>query len=62
MKVVSVSGNTLTVEENGKQSQKNIAQNATVTINGNAGKLSDLQAGDTVSLSGNPATSVSATR
>jgi hypothetical protein len=38
------------------------APKCTVTLNGKAAKLDDLQKGDTVSLSGNPATSVAATR
>lgn len=39
-----------------------IAPGATVTLNGKPSALGSLKAGDTVSLSGDPATSVSATR
>lgn len=55
----SVSGNTLTFDDG---STKSVASGASVTLNGSPAKLSDLKAGDNVSCSGDPATSVSATR
>jgi len=39
-----------------------IADNATCTINGQGAKVADLQDDDTISLTGDPATSVSVTR
>ena len=39
-----------------------IADTATCTINGQGAKVADLQEDDTISLTGDPATSVSATR
>lgn len=55
----SVLGDTITFDDD---STHTVAPNAAVTLNGKTAKLADLKAGDNVSLSGNPATSVSASR
>jgi hypothetical protein len=61
-KFVTVSGSTITLGHPGKDdTTHSVAAGATVTRDGVAAKLTDLQAGDHVSLSGDPATSVSAT-
>lgn len=61
---VSLKGDTLTLSHGGNKAdtRHSVSKDATVTINGTAGKLADLQASDDVSLSGDPVSSVSATR
>lgn len=62
-KFVSTSGNDITLSHGNKgETTHAVAPDATVTIDGDEGKLADLKAGDDVSLSGNPATSVVAHR
>lgn len=59
----SFSGNTLVLSHDGDpETSHEVAPDATVTLNGKAAKMADLKVGDTVALSGDPATSVSATR
>lgn len=57
--VKSVSGNVITFDDD---STHECEAKASVTCNGKACKLSELKAGDSVSLTGDPATVVSATR
>lgn len=59
----SVSGNTLEVaDDDGNTASHSVAPNATVTLDGKKATLADLKAGDSVTLTGDPATSVTATR
>jgi len=59
----SVSGNTLVLSHDGDpDTSHSVATDAVVTVNGLAAKLADLQAGDDVSLSGDPAKTVAASR
>lgn len=59
----SVSGNSIVVEDSdGNKRTVSVSKEATVTLDGKASKLSELKAGDGVEVSGDPATSVSATR
>ena len=60
---VSLSGNTITVNDNGgAQKTLTVDANAKVTLNGKAGKLDDLKPGDKLSLSGDPVTTINASR
>lgn len=59
----SVSGNSLVLTlSDGSDSTRSVAPGAAVTLDGKSALLADLKAGDTVTLSGDPASSVSATR
>jgi hypothetical protein len=61
---VSLKNETITLSHGGNKKDTTHAVDpaCTATINGNTAKLADLQAGDDVSLSGDPVTSVSAKR
>lgn len=59
----SVSNNTLHfTDNNGDDQSVSVVNNVSVTLNGKSSKLADLKAGDAIQVSGDPATSVSATR
>ena len=59
----SLSGQVITFEkDDGSSGTQNVAANASITLNGKPAKLADLKDGDLVSFSGDPATSVTATR
>lgn len=61
--ITAISGNTLSLShDDGTTSDRNVDTSATVTLNGTRAKFADLKVGDKVSLSGDPATSVTATR
>lgn len=60
---VSCKNGTITLSHGNKANTDHAVEPmATVTLNGDPSALTDLQAGDKVNLSGDPATSVSATR
>lgn len=61
---VSLKGNTVTLSHGGNKpdTTHSVKADATVTLNGATAKLTDLLAGDHVDISGDPATSVTATR
>lgn len=61
---VDASGLTVNVshDDGSPDTKHKIDKSATVTLNGKPAKLGDLQAGDTVVVSGSPATSVAAKR
>lgn len=62
---VSVAGQVVTLSHPGtRQSDSNhdVDAGATVALNGKACKLSDLKAGDAITLAGNPAVTVDAKR
>lgn len=54
--------NEVTLSDAGGNETTTNVQGATVTLNGNAAKLSDLKTGDAVKLNGDPVSSVVATR
>jgi hypothetical protein len=60
----SFSGTTMVLSDDagGADTSVEIAPNATVTLDGNNVSMDKLRAGDTVQSSGNPATSITATR
>lgn len=60
---VSVSGQVVTLShDKGATTNHDVDAGATVALNNKAAKLSDLKAGDEITLSGNPAVTVDATR
>lgn len=62
---VSLKGSTVTLSHPGTRqpdSTHDVDAAAVITLDGKTAKLTDLQAGDRVSLGGNPATTVTATR
>ena len=63
-KFKSFAGSTLVLSDDagGPDASVPVAPNATVTLDGNNVAMDKLRAGDTVQTSGNPATSVTATR
>lgn len=60
---ISLFDGSMTLGHNGDpESDHDIADDATVTLNKKPATLAELQVGDEISLSGDPATSVTATR
>lgn len=60
---VSVSGNTVTLSHGNKpETVREVATDATITLDSKPASLTDLRPGDEVTLSGDPATLVKATR
>jgi hypothetical protein len=59
---VSLDNYTLTLSGDGGETRHDVMPTATVTLNGKTAQLEDLLIGDRVSLQGDPAVVVSATR
>ncbi len=61
---VSLKNNVLTLSHGGgkKNTTHTLAPDVTATIDGQAAKVEDVEVGDSVSISGDPVTSVSANR
>lgn len=62
--LISATANSVTMshDDGSADHTHSVLATATVTLNGKAAKMADLQAGDHVELSGKPASSVTATR